>query len=508
MARGRAAAGDRLGSAPGRVSPEHRGSRRAALRAELTGVAGRPGRRAAVVHDAVRPRQPDHQLSGAAVPAVARGDDAAGCSPSARATRFDDFRDAEPGKILHEIRHGERTLFGDAPFSPYYGSVDSTPLFLVVLDEYERWTGDRALVSELEPAARAALDLDREPRGHERRRVRRLPGAQHRVGTGQPVLEGLVELDRLRRRSPGAFRRSRPARSRATSTTRSCAARGWLRRSGETPAGRSACGRRQPTLRTAFHDRFLAGRRRSRRPRCWTAPATAVDVEHVEPGPSAVVGNARRGRLPRPLRATCSRPPLYSGWGVRTMAADEAAYNPLEYHNGTIWPHDNSIIAAGLARYGYRDDANTIAVALVRAAVGVRRPAAGGVRRISGRPDRSAGRVPDLVQPAGLGGRRDAPSAAVDARARGGGRRAGQRSGAAAGDRPSRPARHRGTMGQRATWPPRAIRRSRATAARSSARPMPWRGCQGSAGSAGCPRRPSGWRAVAALGRRPRSPAR
>jgi glycogen debranching enzyme len=79
-----------------------------------------------------------------------------------QATAFDDFRDAEPGKILHELRHGELTHFHERPHSPYYGSADSTPLFLVVLDEYERWTGDQALVRELEPAARAALDwIDR-----------------------------------------------------------------------------------------------------------------------------------------------------------------------------------------------------------------------------------------------------------------------------------------------------------------------------------------------------------
>ena len=75
-----------------------------------------------------------------------------------QATQVDDFRDAEPGKILHEFRLGELTAFEERPHSPYYGSADSTPLFLILLDEYERWTGDADLVRELETEARAALD--------------------------------------------------------------------------------------------------------------------------------------------------------------------------------------------------------------------------------------------------------------------------------------------------------------------------------------------------------------
>jgi glycogen debranching enzyme len=101
--------------------------------------------------------QADHQLPGAPpVPQLA----AATLQVLARrqATQRDDFRDAEPGKILHELRFGELTYFKDAPHSPYYGSADSTPLFLILLDEYERWSGDTDLVVELEPQARAALE--------------------------------------------------------------------------------------------------------------------------------------------------------------------------------------------------------------------------------------------------------------------------------------------------------------------------------------------------------------
>src|SRR5262249_17502006 len=75
-----------------------------------------------------------------------------------QATVMDDFHDAEPGKIPHELRHGELVRFGEAPQGPYYGTHDATPLFLVLLDEYERWTGDTDLVRRLEPNARAAIE--------------------------------------------------------------------------------------------------------------------------------------------------------------------------------------------------------------------------------------------------------------------------------------------------------------------------------------------------------------
>ncbi len=93
-------------------------------------------------------------------------------------SRLDDFRDEDPGRILHEMRYGEMTAFEERPHSPYYGSVDATPLFVVLLDEYERWTGDTKLVRDLEYEARAALDLDR--------RVRRPPAQRlHLVQTPQ-----------------------------------------------------------------------------------------------------------------------------------------------------------------------------------------------------------------------------------------------------------------------------------------------------------------------------------
>ena len=111
----------------------------------------------AVVHDHVRPRQHLHEPAGAAVHAGAGGDDAARARRR-QGSRIDDFRDEDPGRILHEMRYGEMTAFEERPHSPYYGCADATPLYVVLLDEYERWTGDTKLVRELEHEARAALN--------------------------------------------------------------------------------------------------------------------------------------------------------------------------------------------------------------------------------------------------------------------------------------------------------------------------------------------------------------
>ena len=114
--------------------------------------------------------------------------------------RLDDFRDEDPGRILHEMRYGEMTAFEERPHSPYYGAVDATPLYIVLLDEYERWTGDRALVRELEVEARAALNwideyADLMGNGYIWYRRR-----NEETRAREPVLEGLLGLDLVPRR--------------------------------------------------------------------------------------------------------------------------------------------------------------------------------------------------------------------------------------------------------------------------------------------------------------------
>ena len=115
-------------------------------------------------------------------------------------SRVDDFRDEDPGRILHEMRYGEMTAFEERPHSPYYGCADATPLFVVLLDEYERWTGDRKLVRELEHEARAALNWIDEYADLMGYGLHLVPATEREDRPREPVLEGLLGLDLLPRR--------------------------------------------------------------------------------------------------------------------------------------------------------------------------------------------------------------------------------------------------------------------------------------------------------------------
>jgi glycogen debranching enzyme len=283
---------------------------------------------------------------------------------SRQGTVRDDFRDEEPGKILHEIRFGELTAIGERPHSPYFGAADTTPLFLVVLDEYERWTGDTETVLALEPNARAALEwIDRD---------------------GDLDGDGYVEYQ---------------TRNPETGLVNQCWKDSWnsiLYADGHIAEG--------PVATCEIQGYVYDAKRRSARlaREVWGDPSLAerLDAEADElrrrfledfwiPGRESFA-LALDGRKQQ-VDSLCSNmghllwsaildqpgadavtthlmdSSLYSGWGVRTMAASEGGYNPVEYHNGTVWPHDNSLIAAGLARYGYHDAAGRIAVDTVRA---------------------------------------------------------------------------------------------------------------------------------------------
>ena len=117
-------------------------------------------------------------------------------------TRIDDFRDEDPGRILHEMRYGEMTAFEERPHSPYYGNADATALYVVLLDEYERWTGDTKLVREPRACRPGRAQLDRRVRRLAGQRLRLLPAAQPEDRAREPVLEGLLGLHLLPERGP------------------------------------------------------------------------------------------------------------------------------------------------------------------------------------------------------------------------------------------------------------------------------------------------------------------
>ncbi len=212
-------------------------------------------------------------------------------------TRVDDFRDEDPGRILHEMRYGEMTAFEERPHSPYYGNADATPLFVVLLDEYERWTGDRKLVRELEYEARAALRWIDDYADLMGNGYVVVPAPQRADRSREPVLEGLVGLDLLPRRPParvpardlraaglrlrrqGARRSPRPAGVERLGVRRG--ARGRGRRS-EAPVQPRLLGRRRRVLRARARRRGRAGRR--------------ADIEHRPPALERDRRRARRRR--------------------------------------------------------------------------------------------------------------------------------------------------------------------------------------------------------------------
>ncbi len=280
-------------------------------------------------------------------------------------TRVDDFRDEEPGKIMHEMRFGEMTAFEERPHSPYYGSADATPLFLILLDEFERWTGNAELVRQLEMEARAALTWidkygDRNGDGYvEYSRRNKETGLENQCwkDSWNSILFADGTLSRL---------------PRAT-----CEIQGYIY------DAKMRCAR---LARKFWNDSELADRlekeaaelkRRFNRD-FWLEDrecfALAIDGDGRKVDAltsnighllwSGIVDEGKAEAIVRHLMG----PKLYSGWGVRTMAEGEGGYNPIGYHLGTVWPHDNAFIAMGLRRYGYREEAARVAMGMLEAA--------------------------------------------------------------------------------------------------------------------------------------------
>ena len=282
-----------------------------------------------------------------------------------QAVERDDFREAEPGKILHELRFGELTVTGERPHSPYYGSADSTPLFLILLDEFERWTGDAELMRELEPNARAALDWidahgDLDGDGYVEYQRRNLE-------TG---LENQCWKDS---HNSILFRDGRKAEG----PIATCEIQGYVydakRRSSRLAAEfwndaalADRLGAESAELRRRFHADFWLDERA-----CY-ALALDGDKRKVDSRTSNMGQLLWSGIVDEEAAAVLATQlmdeDMFSGWGIRTMAVGDLGYNPVEYHNGTVWPHDTSLIAHGLARYGYREEAARLTVALVEAA--------------------------------------------------------------------------------------------------------------------------------------------
>jgi glycogen debranching enzyme len=280
-------------------------------------------------------------------------------------TGVDDFRDEDPGRILHEMRYGEMTAFEERPHSPYYGCADATALFVVLLDEYERWTGDWQLVRDVEFEARAALNwideyADLMGNGYVAyRRRNEETGLEN-----QCWKDSWDSISYRDGRLPGFPRATCELQGYAYDAKRRGAR--LAREIWKDPAFADELERQAADLKHRFNRDF------------WVADgeyfALALDQDGNQVDSltsnighllwSGVVDEANAGSVARHLVG----PRLFCGWGVRTLATGEGRFNPIGYHVGTVWPFDNSFIAWGLRRYGFKDEAAQIAGGILDAA--------------------------------------------------------------------------------------------------------------------------------------------
>jgi glycogen debranching enzyme len=279
-----------------------------------------------------------------------------------QATAEDAHNDASPGKILHEMRGGEMALLGEVPFQLYYGSVDGTPLFVMLAGLYAQRTGDYAFVRELWPAVELALawidrwgDLD----GDGFIEYARAAETGLANQGWKDSHDAIFHADGNLAEGPIALVEVQGYVYAAKLLAAACAQKLGL------PERAAALEQQAEILRTRFEEAFW----------CEDIGTYALALDGAK-RPCKVrtsnAGQALASGIARPDRArrvadSLAQPRFHSGWGIRTVAAGEALYNPMSYHNGSIWPHDNALIAHGLARYGFKDGINVIFDGLVQA---------------------------------------------------------------------------------------------------------------------------------------------
>lgn len=266
----------------------------------------------------------------------------------------DDWREEEPGKILHEMRFGEMSRSGEVPHTPYYGTVDATPLWLMLYADYYAWRGDRILLEDLWPHALAAMDwIDRslEKTGYVTY-LCKSPGGLGNQGwkdSGDCIVDGAGKL------ATGAIALSEVQGYVYAAKVRLAPLAQLMERPDLSDRWRAEA----QALKVRFEKDF------------WLPQngyiALALDgqgnpVDSITSNPGHCLGlGILSAEKAHSVAERLQAPDMYSGWGIRTLSSSSPAYNPMGYHVGSIWPHDNGIIAAGLRSLGHIDQALEIA---------------------------------------------------------------------------------------------------------------------------------------------------
>jgi glycogen debranching enzyme len=280
-------------------------------------------------------------------------------------TKLDGFRDEEPGKILHEMRQGELTVLGEKPHSPYYGTADATPLYLILMSAYWRWTSDDQFVRARWPIILGALRWidehgDRDRDGFIEYQTRSSQGLGNQCW--KDSWDGVQFSDGRIPYLPIATCELQGYAYDAKLRVAELAER--LMNDAEL-AGRLRS--EAATLRDRFNEAFWSDARGGYYVVGLDGDKRPIDSMTSNMGHllwSGIVPEERAGVVAGHLLSDA----MFSGWGVRTMSNEDAGYNPIGYHVGTVWPHDNAIVVLGLERYGFRHEANRVCLAQLDAA--------------------------------------------------------------------------------------------------------------------------------------------
>jgi glycogen debranching enzyme len=278
--------------------------------------------------------------------------------------KVDEWRDEQPGRILHELRVGELAHAGEIPYTPYYGTIDATPLFLILLGEHAMWSGKLDLFDELRDNAERALAWmthygDPDGDGYLEYTSSSTEGL---INQGwKDSGDAIVDSDGKLATPPIALAEVQGYQWMAlTSMAR------LFRRAGDSSRA-DELEHRASELRTRFNGDF------------WMEDEGCYALALQGDKSQAAVVSSNAGQVlwtgiadPDKAKRTARRlmaEDMFSGWGIRTLASSETRYNPIGYHLGTVWPHDNSIIAAGFRRYGIDEDAGILFESIAHAAI-------------------------------------------------------------------------------------------------------------------------------------------